>query len=467
MSSNGKKGLFVFLLGLVIWFLPIPAGVKPAAWHLFAIFVATIVGFILHPMPIGAIALIAAGLSGFLGVLKPAEALSGYGNATIWLIVSAYLFAKGFVKTGLGRRIAYKIMAAIGDSSLKLGYAMAISDLIVAPATPSNTARAGGIMYPIVKSLSSAFGSEPGPTARKIGAYLMKSTFQVNCITSSMFVTSVAPNSLCVAFAMQTAKVDLNWGVWALACIVPGILCLILCPLIVYKLYPPEITHTPEAKVLAKDELLKMGSMSNSEKLVAFVFILALVLWATASFTKFNATMVALVCIGIMLVGDAINWNDVIEEKGAWDTLVWMGTLMSLAGGLNKLGLISWFAKMVGGKLTGMDWMASLIILILVYMYAHYAFASLSAHVTAMYAAFVAVAVAAGAPPFLAAMSIASLTGLMGGITHYATGPAPIFYGSGYITQGEWWKIGFIMSVINVIIFIGVGGAWWKILGWW
>ena len=107
MSKKFQQLLLIFVIGAVIWFIPAPAGVKPAAWHLFAIFVATIVGFIMHPLPIGAIALIAAALSGFLKVLKPAEALKGYGDATIWLIVSAYLFALGFVKTGLGKRIAW------------------------------------------------------------------------------------------------------------------------------------------------------------------------------------------------------------------------------------------------------------------------------------------------------------------------------------------------------------------------
>lgn len=238
-KNDFQKGIFTVLVGVIIWFCPMPAGLKPEAWHMFALFVATIVGFILHPLPIGAIALIAVGLSGFLKVLKPAEALSGFGNTTIWLIVSAFLFAKGFIKTGLGRRIAYKIMAAIGSSSLKLGYTMAITDLIIAPATPSNTARGGGILFPIVRSLCSAFGSEPGPTSKKIGSYLMACTFQNNCITSSMFVTSVAPNLLCVTLAAQTAKVDLSWGFWALACSVPGIIALLLCPYLVYKLDPP------------------------------------------------------------------------------------------------------------------------------------------------------------------------------------------------------------------------------------
>ncbi len=465
--SKLTKGLIVILVGLVIWFIPVPAGLKPQAWHLFAIFVATILGFILQPLPIGAIAFISVGLTGLMKVVSPADVLSGFGNTTIWLIVSAFLFAKGFIKTGLGRRIAYMIMRAIGDSSLKLGYAMVLSDLVVSPATPSNTARAGGILFPIVRSLCSAFDSEPGPSARKIGSYLMKTTFQGNVITSGLFITSMAPNSLVVALAAQTAGIKISWGTWALAAILPGLLCIAIVPYLIYKMYPPEITHTPEAKVLAGKEIEKMGPMTRSEKVVAGVFVLALALWATASFTKLDATMVAMVCCGIMLIGQAITWNDVTEEKGAWDTLVWMGALMSLAGALNKQGLIGWFAKLVAGALAGVPWWLALGVLMLAYLYSHYAFASISAHVTAMYAAFLAVAVAAGAPPFLAAMSLGVLSAVMCGLTHYATGPAPIYFGAGYITQGDWWRIGFILSVVNSVFFIGVGGAWWKALGLW
>ncbi|MDU4961687.1 MAG: anion permease [Sporomusaceae bacterium] len=467
MSKKQLYGLITIGAGVLIWFLPVPAGLKPQAWQLFAIFTATILGFILQPIPIGAIAFISVGLAGLLKVISPAEALSGFGNTTIWLIVSAFLFAKGFIKTGLGRRIAYRIMRLIGDSSLKLGYAMVLSDLVIAPATPSNTARAGGILYPVVRSLCSAFDSEPGASSRKIGAYLMKTTFQGNCITSAMFITAVAPNSLVVALAAQTAGVHISWGTWAIAGIVPGLAGLLVTPYILYKLYPPEITRTPQAKALAGRELEKMGPMARGEKIVAGVFILALLLWATASLTKLDATMVAMSCVGIMLIGQAIEWKDVIEEKGAWDTLIWMGALMSLAGALNKLGMIAWFAKLVGGALTGVSWWVALGILLLAYMYSHYAFASLSAHVTAMYAAFLAVAVAAGAPPFLAAMSLGVISALYGGLTHYATGPAPIYFGSGYIPQGTWWKLGFILSISNLVIWIGLGGFWWKLLGLW
>ena len=466
LKNDLQKGLFTVAVGVILWFLPVPAGLKPQAWHMFAMFVATIVGFILHPLPIGAIAFIACALSGFIKLIKPAEALSGFGNATIWLIVSAFLFAKGFVKTGLGKRIAYMIMEKLGDSSLKLAYTMAITDLIVAPATPSNTARGGGILFPIITSLCTAFGSTPDDQNRKkLGSFLMSSSFHVDCVTSSMFITSVAPNSLCVALAAQACGIQISWGMWALACAVPGLFSIIITPLLVYKLEPPEIKNTPEAPQIARAGLEEMGPVKKSEKVVFASFIIALVLWATSSMTGLNATMIAMVCVGIMLVFGAIEWSDVTTEKAAWDTLVWMGGLMSLATALNKSGFVKWFATQVGGMLGGMSWVTVLLILAVIYMYSHYGFASLSAHVAAMYAAFLAVAVSAGAPAGLAAMTFASLTGIMGCLTHYATGPAPIYFGAGYLTQAEWWKIGFVVSILYMICFVGIGPIWWSMIG--
>ena len=468
LKSNFQKGMFTVLVGILIWFCPMPAGLKPEAWHMFAIFVATIIGFILHPIPIGGVALIAVGLTGFLKVLKPGEALSGFGNATIWLIVGAYMFAKGFIKTGLGRRIAYVIMSQIATSSLKLGYSLAITDFIVSPATPSNTARGGGILYPIVRSLCTAFQSEPDDGTRKrIGNYLMLSTFECDCITSSLFLTSVAPNLLVAKLAKDVTGLDITWGTYALATILPGIIALIITPYLVYKLATPELTQTPEAPQIARDELEKMGPMSGHETTVLIAFLAALAMWATTSFTGLNATMIALVCIGFMLVRGALEWNDIITEKGAWDTLVWMGGLMSLATGLAKLGFIKWVATAISGSLKGIDPMTTLLILCIINMYVHYAFASLSAHVSAVYAAFLAVAVAAGAPPMLSAIALGVETGIMGCLTHYATGPAPIYFGSGYITQPEWWKVGFVCSILFLICFLGIGSMWWKVIGLW
>lgn len=465
--SNRVKAIIILAIGTAIWFTPVPAGLKPEAWHLFAIFVATIIGFIMQPLPIGALAVFALSVSALTNVLKIGDVLSGFADTTVWLIVSAFLFAKGFIKTGLGRRIAYVLMRAIGDSTLKLGYVLSASDLIIAPATPSNTARAGGVLFPIVKGLCAAFDSEPGKTARKVGAYLMQTTFQANAVTSAMFMTAMAANPLVANLAKSTLGIDISWGLWTLAASVPGIASLLVVPYLLYKIYPPELKDTPEAKKLAAIELEKMGPMSGGEKIVFSIFIGALILWATSSYTNLNATLVALLGVSCMLLTKVIEWKDVIEEKGAWDTLFWMGGLVCLAGFLNKLGFIGWFAKLVSASLGGINWILALFLLLVIYMYAHYGFASLTAHVTAMYAAFAAVAVAAGAPKFLAALSLGYLSNLCANLTHYATGPAPIYFGAGYVDQGTWWKLGFIISVVNMIIWVGLGGLWWKLLGLW
>lgn len=461
------KTLIVVATGVIIWYLPPPAGVHLEAWRLLAIFAATIVGFISQPLPIGAIAFLSLVISTLSGVMKLSDALSGFSNSTIWLIISAFLLAKGFIKTGLGRRIAYIIIRAIGGSTLRLGYAMMLSDLIIAPAMPSSTARAGGVMFPIVRSLASALDSEPGPSSRKIGAYLMQTTFQCVVISATMFVTSSAPNSLIVLLAAQTAHIQITWGIWALAGIVPGLISLIMIPFVMYKLYPPEMTKTPRAKQVAADELVKMGPVSYAEKVVAGVFVMALLLWSTSQWTNIDATVVAMLGVGVMLVLAAISWQDVLEEKGAWDTMLWMGTLIGLAGTLNTSGLIAWFAKSVALLISGVPWIMAVFALAVLYIVSHYLFASTSAHITAMYATFLAVALAAGAPPFFAAMSLSAAANICGNITHYSLGSAPIFFGAGYVSQSSWWKLGFIFSVINMIIWFGLGWVWWKVIGLW
>ena len=465
--NNFIRGLIVLAVGAAIWFMPVPAGLKPQAWHLFALFVATILGFILQPLPIGSVAFIGITVTALTGTLKPAEALSGFSNGTIWLIVSAFLFAKGFIKTGLGRRIAYVLIRAIGDSTLKLGYTLAISDLIISPATPSNTARAGGIIFPIVKSLSTAFNSEPGTSPRRVGAFLMQTAYQANTITSAMFMTSMAGNPLIALLAAKTLNIQISWGLWAMAAIVPGILSLIIVPYFLYIFYPPELKKTPEAKALAIDELRKMGPMSAGEKIVAGVFVLSLLLWSTSGYTSLDATVVAMLAVSIMMLSKVLEWKDVLEEKGAWDTLIWMGSLVGLADFLSKLGFIPWFAKAVSASIVGVPWLQAFIVLLVVYMYAHYGFASLTAHITAMYAAFAAVAVSAGAPAYLVALALGFMSNLCMSLTHYAAGPSPIYFGAGYVDQGTWWKLGFMTSVINMIIWVGLGAFWWKALGLW
>jgi len=467
MNRDLRNALIAVAIGAVIWLLPIPTGLKPVTWHMFAIFVSVIAAFILQPLSLGAISMIGLGVSTITGTLTIGDALSGFSDSIIWLVVSAFLFATAFIKTGLGYRIAYVLIRAIGDSTLKLGYTLALSDLIISPATPSNTARAGGIMFPIVKSLSSAFDSHPGPSARRVGAYLIQTSYHANVITSAMFLTSMAGNPLITSLAKDALGISISWGTWALAAIVPGLLSLLIIPYFLFKVYPPELTHTPEAKALAVEKLKALGPMNLGEKVLSFVFVVTLLLWSTSTITGLNATVVAFVGVSILLATKTVIWEDVLAEKGAWDTLVWMGALMSLASALAKMDFFVWFAQVVAASMTGVSWFPALVILVVVYLYSHYGFASLVPHIVAMYAAFATVAVAAGAPPFLTAMTLAFASNLMMALTHYAAGPSPIYFGAGYVDQGSWWRMGFYVSLINLVIWAGVGGVWWKLLGFW
>ena len=471
MDANQKKKLAgVILLGVVIWFLPHPDAITPIAWHLFAVFAATIAGFILQPLPIGAVAFIGVSVAALLGVVSVKVAISGYGNSTIWLIVCAFLLARAFIKSGLGSRIAYLIIKAIGKSSLTLGYAITLSDFVISPATPSSTARAGGIIYPIIRSLSTALHSEPDDgTARKFGAYIMQIEYQANAITCAMFMTAMAGNPMAVELAAKTIGVEITWSAWAMAAIVPGLISLLLMPYLLYKLYPPEIHEMPHAKQMAVEALEKMGPMSWMEKIVLAVFVGSLALWATSSLTHMNATGVGMLAVTVLLLTNVLTWQDVLQEKGAWNTMFWMGSLIALAGALSSSGFIKVVADMAGAAIqsAGMSWLMAFIILVLIYVYSHYAFASVSAHIGAMYAAFLAVAVAVGTPPLLAAISFAALSNIMIPLTHYGGGAAPILYGAGYVPQGTWWKLGFIIVTVNLVIWLGIGSLWWHVIGLW
>jgi DASS family divalent anion:Na+ symporter len=465
VKERVTRGVATILVAVIIWFLPSPAGVNPKAWHLLALFAGTVAGLILDPLPMGAVVIIGTMATALTGTLSPAEALNGFANTTVWLIFAAFLIARGFIKTGLGRRIAYWFIRAFGRRTLGLAYALELSDLVVAPATPSNTARAGGVLFPIVRGLVATYGSEPGPTANRIGRFLMLTTYQGDMITSSMFMTAHGSSLLIVELTKKTVNIDLSWGGWALAALLPGLLSLLVMPLVIYRLARPEITETPEAAGLARDELAKMGRMRRDEWVVFGVFLFTLALWVTGTLTHIEATVVALLGVAIMLVTGVLTWNDVLDETGGWNALIWFGGLVGMAGMLSQMGLTKWFAGFVATYVKGWSWVPALVVLLVVYNYSHYAFASLTAHVTALYVPFLTVAVAAGVPPLLAALSMAFFTGLCASLTHYGTGPSPIYFGAGYTSLKTWWGIGFVASVVNLVIWMGIGSFYWKALG--
>jgi DASS family divalent anion:Na+ symporter len=358
-------------------------------------------------------------------------------------------------------------VALLGKKTLGLSYGLIATDLVLAPAIPSNTARAGGVVFPILKSLSKAYGSEPGNgTARKMGSFLTVTAFQGTVITSAMFLTAMAANPMAAKLAADMG-IAISWGQWALAALVPGLVSLVAIPYLLYRLYPPEIKETPDAAKMAKVELAKMGTMKWQEWVMLGTFVLLLVLWIFGKALGVNNTTAAMVGLAVLLVAQVLTWSDVQNETGAWDTLVWFSALVMMATFLNSLGMIPWFSELVGGYVQGVAWLPAFLVLSLVYFYSHYLFASNTAHVSAMYAAFLAVAIVVGTPPVLAALVLAFFSNLFSSMTHYGTGPAPVLFGSGYVEIGDWWRLGFVVSLVNIAIWLVIGGLWWKVLGMW
>ncbi|HEY7058497.1 MAG TPA: DASS family sodium-coupled anion symporter [Vicinamibacterales bacterium] len=449
-----------------IWLLP-HAGFAAKNWGLLCLYAATVCALITRPVPPGALILIAATTGTLLRLFSVQEALSGYGNVTVWLIVAAFLFSRAFIKTRLGERIAYTVVQRLGRSPLRLGYSIVLADLIMAPMTPSNTARAGGILFPITLNVARAFGSEPGPTASRIGAFLMKTLYQGDLVVSAMFLTATAPNPLVAEIARQEAGVRLSWVTWAFAAAIPGAIAIALIPYVVYRLCPPDLQDTESARSMAAERLRAMGPITRPERAMLIVFTIVLVLWLLGEWHGISATTIAYLGLCLLLLTRVLDWQDLIEEKGAWDSLIWFGGLIMLAEQFEKAGFPAAFAHASARFVAGWPWWWALILLLIVYVYAHYAFASLVAHVTAMFPAFFAVAVGLGAPPLLGAIAFGVFSSLNAATTHYGTGPAPIVFGAGYLSQARWWRVGFVVSLVHLAIWLPVGFLWWKILRFW
>jgi L-tartrate/succinate antiporter len=473
------RALAPVAVAVAIALFPAPEGLAQHAWYFFAIFAGVIVGLMLEPLPGGAIGLIGVTLVAVLApyvLYSPAElakpgfkavnaslawALSGFANSTVWLIFGAFMFALGYEKTGLGRRIALKLVKAMGKRTLTLGYAVTISDTILAPFTPSNTARSGGTIYPVIRNLPALYDSKPNdPSARRIGSYLMWVAIATTCVTSSMFLTALAPNLLALELVQKTAKISITWTQWFLAFAPVGIALLILIPLITYWIYPPEVKSGEEVPKWAGEELAKIGGLSGREITLGVLVLIALALWIFGG-DYVNATTAALLVISLMLVTKVVTWEDITANKAAWNTLAWFATLVALADGLNKVGFVKWFADGVAASMVGYSPFTAMVVLVLVFYFTHYLFASITAHVTALLPVMLAVGTTVPGLDMAQFSLLLCLTlGIMGMLTPYATGPSPVYYGSGYLPSKDYWILGGVFGVLFIAVFLLIGLPW-------
>lgn len=463
-------------VGIAIVLAPVPHGLTVNAWTYFALFAAVVVALVLEPIPAAAVGLLGVTLAAILrlpftpeqlakpGFDAPSEAirwaLAGFGNSIVWLIFAAFMYALAYEKTGLGKRIALMLVKRLGRRTLGLGYALTIADLVLAPFTPSNTARSGGTIFPIASSIPPLYGSAPGPTARRVGSYLIWTAFAATCVTSSMFLTALAPNLLAVEIVKKTAGVGITWTQWALGFFPVGLLLLLALPLLVYVIYPPEVKRSDEVTGWAAGQLERMGRPSRREIGLAVLVVAALGCWIFGR-QVIDATTVAVAVICLMVVGGIVTWNDILANKQAWNVLVWFATLVTLAEGLNRVGFVGWFANGSARLLGGLPPVGVMVALAALSFLVHYLFASTTAHATAVLPVVLAAGAAVpGMPVAKLALVLCYGLGLMGVISPYATGPAPVWYGSGYISRADFWKLGVIFGGIFLAALLGIGVPW-------
>lgn len=457
--------LLIAAIGFVSWYLFKPAALSANAWSLFIIFVGTIVAIIAKPLPMGAIALTSVAILCATKTLTLQTTLEGFAYDQIWLIVLACFLARGFIKTGLGRRIAYGFVAFFGGTPYALGYGLVASSACMAPLIPSTTARTGGILLPVLRSIVSVVGgAKPDAQTRgSVAEYLTLIVMHGSVITSAMFITANATNPILVKLA-QNMGIDISWMTWAKAAFLPGIVSLLLLPVIMKFFSPCKVDDAAKIQEHAKSEIALMGKVSWQEKVLLSVFTLLLGLWAFGSFFAVHATEAALFGVALLLLCKVLTWKDILEEDLAWDTFLWMGILIMMASELQNLGVISWFTDQIVQFVPNVSWPYKLLTLATIYFYTHYFFASNTAHVSSMYAPFLAIAITSGAPPLISALLLGFLSSLFGALTHYASGPAPILYSQQHIDIKTWWKVGFLSSLFYLAIWVVVGGFWWSAL---
>jgi DASS family divalent anion:Na+ symporter len=452
---------------VVAYGVPRPPTVSPSGWRITAVFLATIAGLMLQPLPGAALVLI--GLMAFVmvGRMAMADALSGFATPSVWLVLAAMITARVLRDTGLARRIALIFVRQFGSSSLGVAYSLVMTDVTLASGVPSITARGASIILPITRSVAELYDSRPGPTSRRLGEFLMVAIYQGSAVACAMFMTGQASNVLAIGLAAKFAGVTITWTSWLLAGLLPGLVSCALVPYVVYRLLTPTLRHTPGAAAYARDELAAMGPMSGRERIALGVMAMVVALWMSSQWTRLDVTMVAFAGLAVLLIADVLRWEDALAERSAWDVFVWYGGLLTMGDALNKTGSTTAFATWVGAWFAGWPWMGVLLATLVVYFYAHYAFASITAHMLAMFPPFVAMLIGLGTPPALAVYALACMANLTAGLTHYGTTTAPIVFAEGYVTQRDWWRVGFIVSLVNLAVWTTVGFAWWKVLGHW
>jgi DASS family divalent anion:Na+ symporter len=448
-----------FAIAIGIWFAPVPAGLAPNAWHLFAVFVAAIACVLIGSFPLLTASMIAAATGVLTGTITPAQAFSGFANSSVLLVVIAFVVAQAVVKSGLGRRISLLMVSRFGGSPLGLAYSIVLTDAAIAPAFPSNTAR-GGVLFPIVLSVAKGAGSEPNdPEGRRLGGYLMFCGMASLALSSALWLTATSCNPIGVQIA-QKAGVEIGFAGWFLASSVPTFTAILILPWLVAKIFSPGVGATPEAPAAARKDLAGMGSMSRDEWITAMTFVVMVAGWVFGNALGLNSTSVAFMGFGVLLVAGVLTLDDISKQGDTLATFLWLAILFALSAQLNELGFMGYVGERLASRLSGLSWPVLYVLLIALYVGLHYFFVSQTSQMLALLAVFLDVGIRGGVPPALMAPGLLFASSYFSVITPQGGSQNVIFVASGYLKQGELYKLGLLTTVAFMAIYLLIGTPW-------
>jgi len=458
------KKILVLVFGIALWFIPAPEGISPEAWHLFAIFITTIFSVVFGVLGILVASMLGLVAAIFTQTLSPQVAFSGFSNDIVLLIVMAFLIAKAVVKSGLGNRIALLMIARFGKTTLGLGYSMIATDMLIAPAFPSNTARSG-LLFPIVYSVAIANGSDPEKgTEKKLGSFLMFTSMVGIGLSSAMWLTAMAVNPAGAAIAADYG-LEINFGSWILAASVPTLFAAVALPWVLYKIYPPEVKTTPNAPVYAKEQLAKMGALSRNEKITAAVFVLLVIAWALSETLGINRTATAFLGLGLLLLTNVFALEDIRKEGEELITMIWFAILFTMSSALNEMGFMNYVGTLLSAQIAVFAKPVAFTLLVLIYVLFHYLFVSQTAHLLALFGVFMGAGASLGLNVMLLAYMLLFATNYFSVITPQGSSCNVLYLSSGYIKQADVYKLGGLMTFLSATIYLTLGVGWLLLIG--
>lgn len=448
-----------FALGLGIWFAPTPAGLTAPAWHLFAVFIAAIASVLVGAFPLLTSTMLAVAAVVLTGTLTPAKAFGGFADTSVLLVVIAFLVAHAVVKSGLGVRISLFMVSRFGRSSLGLAYSIVLTDAVIAPAFPSNTAR-GGVLFPIVLSVAQGSGSQPdGTDSRRLGGYLMFCAMAGLAVSSALWMTATSANPIGVQLVREFG-LEIGFGKWFLAASVPALTAILLLPRVVARFFPPGVSETPDAPPAARKALAELGPLSRDEWITAVAFVLMVSGWIFADALQLNVTSIAFAGFGLLLMTNVLTLEDIAKQGDTLATFLWLAVLFALSGQLNELGFMGYAGQRLSSHLVGLSWPVTYVTLVALYVAIHYMFVSQSSQVLALLGVFLDVGVRGGVPAPLMAFALLFASSYFSVITPQGGSQNVIFVGSGYLAQREFYRLGLLMTLFFLAVFLLIGTAW-------